>query len=201
MRSRRCSLALSFLVVTCVASAQVKSKTDAQMDGLAGPVKSVSSAITQSGVKWQQPGGPTLVAPIWCKDCEYDPDGTKTKSGELVEGKFFGEGIRLIRDANGQVTDRSSYNASTGELQRHEVMGPFGRTEQKVYIGAKLYSRSTFSYDQYGHLSEWLSFDAAGRSEGRTFTATDKEGTLTRRSVFGKNGELSCEQRSIPKQK
>lgn len=198
MRSLRCSLALSFLVVACVASAQVESKTDAQMDGLAGPVKSVSSAITRSGVKWQQPGGPTLVAPIWCKDCEYDPDGTKTKSGELVEGKFFGEGIRLIRDANGQVTDRFSYNASTGELQRHEVMGPFGRTEQKVYIGGKLHSRSTFSYDQYGHLSEWLSFDAAGRSEGRTFTVTDKEGIVTRRSVYGKNGELSDEQTFDP---
>lgn len=198
MRSSRRSLSLSFLVVTCVASAQVESKTDAQADGLAGPVKSVSSTITRSGVKWEQPGGPTLVEPIWCKDCEYDPDGTKTKSGQVVEGKFFGEFIQPIRDANGHVTARFSYSGSTGELQRHEVMGPFGHTEQIVYIGGKLHWRQTFSYDQYGHMTDWMTFDAVGKSEGRVFTVTDKEGIVTRRSVYGKNGELSDEQTFDP---
>lgn len=168
------------------------------MDGLAGPVKFVSSAITQSSVKWSQPGGPTLVTPIWCRDCEYEPDGTKTKSGQMVEGKFFGEIIQLVRDADGHVTDRYSYSASTGELQRHDVMGQFGRTEQKVYIGGKLRFRSTFSYDQYGHLSDWPSFDAAGNSEGRVLTATAKDGTVTRTSAYGKSGELSYEQTFDP---
>ena len=77
-------------------------------------------------------------------------------------------------------------------------MGPFGMTEQKVYIEGKLRFRSSFSYDQYGHQSEWLSFDAKGKSEGRTSTATDKEGIVTRRSDYGKNGELSDEQTFDP---
>jgi hypothetical protein len=124
------------------------------MDGLAGPIKSVSSAITQSGVKWQQPDGPLLVAPVWCMDCEYGPDEAKTKSGQLVEGKFYGE-VVPAGSRRERTRDRSLwYSASTGELQRHEVMGLFGRTEQKVYIGGKLRFRSTFSSDQYGHLLE-----------------------------------------------
>ncbi len=198
MRFVRCSFVQSVVLVAFISSVQGQSKTDAQMDGLAGPVRSVSCAITTSGVKWQQPAGPTLVAPIWCKDCEYDPDGTKTKSGQLVEGNFFGEVIRLVRDASGHVTDRFSYSASTGDLQRHEVMGPFGHTEQTIYIGGKIYWRQTFSYDRYGRLMDWRTVDAAGKSEGRTLTVTDKEGTVTRESVYGKNGELSYEQTLDP---
>jgi hypothetical protein len=198
MRPHLCSFVLSAVLVASIASAQEQNKTDVEMDWLNGPVKSVSSAIARSDVKWQQPGGPTLVAPIWCRDCEYDPDGTKTKAGQFVEGKFFGEVIRLIRDADGHVTDRFSYSTSTGELQRHDVMAPFGKTEQKTYIGGKLRYRSTFSYDENGHLSEWLSFDRAGNLEGRTSLATNKEGTVTRRSVYGKNGLLSYEQRYDP---
>src|SRR5258708_23340703 len=194
MRSLRYCFASTLLILVLIAPVQGQSKTDAEMDGLAGPVQSVSSAITQSGVKWQQPDGPTLVLPIWCKDCEYGPDGTKTKSGQLVEGKFFGEIIRLVRDTNGLVTDRYSYSASTGDLQRHDVMGPLGKTEQRVYIGGKLIGRSTFLYDQYGHLSERLDFDAAGKSVDRCLTVSVKDGTVTHESTYGRNGELSYEQ-------
>lgn len=197
MRSCRWSFALSAVLLALVPSAQSQSKTDAEMDGLAGPVKSVSSASTRSGVNWQQPEGPIVVAPIWCRDCEYDRDGTKTKSGEVVEGKFFGEVVRLIRNANGDVTDRYAYGLS-GDLQRHEVMGPVGRTEVQSYIGGQLRSRSTFSYDQFGHVSEWRNFDASGKSKGYTLTVTDKDGTVTRRSVYEKSGELSYEQTFDP---
>jgi hypothetical protein len=195
MRSRRCSLALLVVVVTFIVSAQ--SQTDAQMDGLDGPVKSVSSAVTRSDAKWQQPSGPLMVAPIWCRDCEYDPDGTRTKSGQLVEGKFFGEVVRLIRNAKGDVTDRYAYGPS-GDLQRHEVMGPFGKTELVVYVGGRLYGRQTFAYDEYGHVRDWVGFDAAGKSDGRTMTVTNKDGTVTRRSVYDKSGELSYEQTFDP---
>ena len=201
MCSPRRYLGVSAVFAVLLSSVQAQSKTEAQMDGLSGPVKSVSSSTTQSGVRWQQPGGPTMVTPIWCRDCEYNPDGTKTKSGQVAEGKFFGEFIRLVRDADGHVTDRYSYSSSTGELQRHDVMGPFGKTEQRVYIGGKLRYRSTFSYDQYGHLSDWRSFDGAGKSEGDVLTVTDKEGTLLRKSAYGKNGGLSYEQTFDPETK
>jgi hypothetical protein len=198
MRFLQCSLMLSALFAVFVPLPQAQSATDTQLDGLAGPGKSVSSAITESGVKWQQPSGPALVVPLWCKDCEYDADGTKIRSGQMVEGRFYGEAIRLVRDGDGRVRDRYSYGSPTGDLQRHEVMGQFGKTDLEFYIGGKLRFRQTFSYDQYGHLSDWLTFDAAGKAEGRTLTVTGKDGTVTRRSVYGKSGELSYEQTFDP---
>ena len=183
-----CGVALLFLTSAFLGA---QTKTDAQNDGFAGPIRSVASLAEKYGVKWQQPGGPTMVAPMWCQDCEYDPDGTKTKSGQIVEGKFFGQTIRLIRDANGNVTDRYSYDAM---WQRHDVMGPYGKTEQEVYLKGKLFSRSTFSYDQYGHMREGLDFDAAGKSDGRTVRVTDKDGTLLRHSTYDQNNELTWEQ-------
>lgn len=124
MRSLGCSFTLIFIpVISTVLLAQAK--TDAQMDGFAGSIRSVASAAATYGVRWQQPGGPTLVVPMWCRDCEYAPDGTKTKSGQMVDGKFFGETIRLVRDANGNLTDRYSFSSTPGELHRHDVMGPY----------------------------------------------------------------------------
>jgi len=109
---------------------RAQTKTDAQMDGCSGPVKSVSSAVTETSARRQQPGGPTLVAPLWCRDCEYDADGFETKSGQMIEGKFFGETLRLVRDACGHLTERYAYVFPSGELQRHDAMGPFGKIKQ-----------------------------------------------------------------------
>jgi len=194
----RCSF---IFVLAALNFAAGQAKTDAQMDGFSGPVRSVSSAVTRTSVKWQQPSGPTLVSPLWCKDCEYDPDGSKTKSGDLMEGKFYGETIRLIRDADGHVTERYSYNAASGELQRHDVMGPFGKIEQKVYVKGKLAFRATYAYDQYGYLSETASSDAAGNSEGRTVFVNAKDGSRVRESTYGGNGQLSWEHIDDPEAK
>src|SRR4051794_24524110 len=106
MRCQRCIPALILLGTSLITSAQQRNQTDAQRDGFAGPVKSVSSHVTQTGIKWDQPGGPTLLIPVWCKQCEYDSDGTKTKSGDLVDGIFAGSTIRLVRNGDGQVTER-----------------------------------------------------------------------------------------------
>lgn len=197
MRSLRCSFTL-LLLASWIPCAQAQSKTDAQVDGLSGPVKSVSSHSTYSDVKWQQPQGPTLVAPAWCRDCEYDQDGSKTKSGQVVDGKFYGERIRLVRDSNGNVTDRYWKNASTGEVCRHDVMGPFGMTEQKVYVREKLQFRSTFTYDPRGNVTEWHTFDSTGMSDGYTATKSAQDGTLQRRSTYGRDGNLSYEQTFDP---
>src|SRR5215472_11920567 len=107
---------------TCLAAAQQQNLTDAQLNGFAGPVRSVSTIVTKSEIEWKQPGGPALVMPPLCPDCEYDPDGTRTASGVMVEGKLMGEKIRLVRDAEGHVIERFATDAATGELQSHEVM-------------------------------------------------------------------------------
>ena len=99
-------LSLSLFLFGSLASAQADRKTDAQLDDLFGPVKTVSTVVSMAQVKWQQPGGPTLVLPVWCRDCSYDSDGTKTISGQIANGEFSGELIDIRRDGDGRVTDR-----------------------------------------------------------------------------------------------
>ena len=197
MRIFRCSFTLLLLTIW-VPFTQAQNKTDVQLDELSGPVRSVSSTVTQPDVKWQQPAGPTLVPPILCRDCEYGPDGSRTKSGQVMDGNFYGERIRLVRDSNGNVTDRYAYSSSTGELNRHDVMGPYGKTEQDAYVAGKLRFRSTFAYDPYGNLTEWRSFDAADASESYTLTSSTKDGTLLKSSTYAKDGNISYEQTYDP---
>lgn len=198
MRILWCSFT-PLLLTIWVPFTQAQTKTDVQLDGLSGPVRSVSSTVTQAGdEKWQQPSGPTLVEPIYCRNCEYDPDGSKTMSGQMMDGKFYGELIQLVRDGGGGVTDRYAYSASTGELERHDVMGPYGKTKQIAYTAGKLRFRSTFAYDAYGNLTEWRSFNAAGGSEGYTLTSSTKDGTLLKTSTYAKDGTLSYEQANDP---
>lgn len=103
--------------------------TDAWRKDLAGPVKTVSATANRTEVTWQQPGGPTLLFPIACWECEFDPKGNQTKSGQIFEGRFQGEIIRLGFDALGNVMERFAEDTSTFELVRHEVIGPFGATQ------------------------------------------------------------------------
>jgi len=200
MRSLHYLLSASFLF-TLATHAKELNRTDAQGDDLAGPVKSISSNVVRSSVRWQQPGGPTLLIPIWCRDCDYDRDGSRTKSGQVVEGKFVGQVIRAVRDGNGQVTDRLAFNASTGQIDRHEVIGPFGKTVEIDYIDGKVHWRQTYSYDQYGNMSEWLSFDGTGKQEGRVLTNSEQDGTLREKSVWGEDGQLSYRQTFDPETK
>ena len=73
---------------------------------------------------WNQPGGPALIIPVWCHECEFDPNGNRTKFGQIFDGRFQGESIHLVVDGQGQVTERTVEDASTGETIRREVAGP-----------------------------------------------------------------------------
>ena len=198
MRSLWYVFVLFLVVRASAASTQAQNPTDAQHDELAGPVKSVSTSIAVSGIQWRQPGGPSLVTPVWCRECEYDYDGSRTKSGQTVDGIFRGETIGLVRDANGHVVDRLFTDAVTGQLESHDVMGPFGRTEQTNYVRGKADVRQTFGYDQYGHFSDLITFDAAGNQQAHLHIGAEKDGTITERWARGKNGQLDWEQTFDP---
>jgi len=186
------------LFIASVALAQQPVPTNAQSDDLSGEVKSVSTSSAYSGIPWVQPAGPTLVTPIWCRDCEYDYDGTKTKSGQAVDGVFHGETIRLGRGADGRVTDRIATDVASGQLERHDVMGAFGKTAQTFYAGGKLSSWQTVLYDQHGNFSDLLSFDAEGNQQSHLLISTDKHREITERSAWGKNGQLDWQQTFDP---
>ena len=81
MRLLFCVFVLPVVVGVFVFSAQGQNPTDAQRDELAGPVKSVLTSTNYSHIQWGKPDGPSLVTPVWCRDCEYSPDGFRTKEG------------------------------------------------------------------------------------------------------------------------
>jgi hypothetical protein len=191
MRSFRFVLPQFLFLIAAAGWGQQEPVTDAQRDGFLGPVKSVSTTVSNLGVKWQQPGGPTLVMPIWCRDCEYDPDGAKTKSGQVTsDGRFAGETILLDRDGSGHVTGQHFVSALTGEVSREVSVGPYGRTEETDTINGKVRYRQIIGYDQNGHMSDWLTLNSDGNQESETRTVTAKDGTVTERSVWEKDGQL-----------
>ena len=197
MRSSRMVVLLSLVVFAPLGLAENGSRTEAQQDGLLGAVKSVSTIVASSDVPWQQPGGPTLVVPVFCRDCEYSADGYRTKSGEVVDGKFIGDIRALTRDGNGRVTDVNVTNAANGELYRHMVMGPFGKTEETLYQNGKLSGASTFRYDTSGHMTDWISRDGAGAQIGRTLESWTKD-VVTEQTVWGKEQQIQMRETYDP---
>ncbi len=193
MRTLPCVLSMSLLLAAYAAPAQEERHTEAQQDGLLGPVKSVATTITRSPVKWAQPGGPALVLLASCRYCAYDPDGTRIKFGQIVDGNFSGDLISLRSDGDGNVTGRSVTSTFTGQVVRVEVDGPFGKTQETDYIQTpdNTYFQQIISYDQYGHMHDWLSLDSNGKQLSHTVTNRLKDGTLTEQSTWDKNGELS----------
>jgi len=200
LRKLLCVLPSLLFLVTFSASAQEERHTDARQDGLLGPVRSVHAIETRLPGKWQQPGGLGLMSPVRCRDCTYDPDGTKTSSGQIVNGEFHGNLTELRRDGNGNVTDRVVTEAITGKVIRHEVMGPYGKTAETDFdtTTGNVGWQQTFAYDQFGYMQDWLSLDGDGKQESHVVTSRLKDGTVTQQSVWGKNGQLSYQQTYDP---
>jgi hypothetical protein len=192
------SCALSLILVVAAGNAWAQKdgpRTDALQDGFLGPIKTVATVITRSPVKWEQPDGPTMVMPVWCQECAYDEDGTRTTSGQFQDGKFLGKFMTLRRDASGRVIDRVSTDVATGQIEHHEVLGPYGRTEETDFDPkGKIQAVQTFTYDQYGHLHDWLSVDGEGRQLSHTLHRTQKDGTLIEESAWDKTDELTWQQ-------
>jgi hypothetical protein len=124
-------------------------------------------------------------------DCEYDKGGYKIKSGQVVDGAFVGETSRIKRDEGGREVERLVFDATTGRLNRREALGPFGKTDETDYINGMTNWRKTYSYDQSGHLTEWISYDGTGQQQGRILTRRNPDGIMTEESSWGKDGELS----------
>jgi hypothetical protein len=144
--------------------AQQKKLTDAEIDGLVGPVKWVSTLARRTDVNFQQPGGPTLVIPLWCVQCEFDNQGNETKSGQTVDGTFQGQITRFVRDPEGHVLERFVTDATTGKLSRHEIDEPSRKIDEYYAVDGKLDSKSIVSFDRNGNISDRLTLDAAGNT-------------------------------------
>jgi hypothetical protein len=162
--------------------------------GFAGAVQTVSMVTNRTELVWDEPG---LVDSISCFECDFDRDGNLTKSGRIIEGTFRGELIHLLRDGQGRVIERIVQDPVTEEVVRHEFDGPFGKTEELVYGNGELQTRILFTYDAYGHMSNWLTLDPAGNQTGRVQINSDKDGNYREQWNWGKEGEFGVHTRQM----
>src|SRR5215469_3646859 len=180
MRYLRRTLILSLLIGSATfLPAQEPNPTGAQRMDLAGRIKAVSTTASRTDVPWQQPAGPSLIVPMFCWECEFDPKGNQTRSARRFNGGFLGEIIQLVVYGQGHITERVAEDASTGYMVRHEFVGPFGKTEQSSYKGGELQYRVPLSYDEYAHATELRRLHAAGNRLDRKVVNTDKDGNDT----------------------
>ena len=187
MRSSRLVVLGSLVIFAPLGLAQKDS--EAQKDGLAGRVKSVATIVDRSKIEWQQRGGPTLVFPLVCRDCEYSPEGYRTRSGQIADGKFLGENLALKRDGTGLITEIVGTDAASGEVFRDALLGPFGKKEETFYRDGKVTLRNSFRYDANGRVTEWLSQDSTGAQTDRIVTAWGKT-DWTERTAWGTEQQL-----------
>src|SRR5579863_1999841 len=187
IRSSRLVVLGSLVAFAPLALAQKEMRTEAQQDGFAGRVKSVATIAEMTNVQWRQPDGPTLVFPVFCRDCEYSPDGYRTKSGQILQGKFRGENLTLQRDGAGHVTEIVGTNTATGEVSRDVMIGPFGKTQETFYQNGKVSGQNSIRYDANGRVIERLAMDAAGAQVDRTSTTWGKDDWIARTAESAKD--------------
>jgi hypothetical protein len=183
-------LLLVFALCRAPLAAQTPKRTDAERMGFAGAVQTVSMVTDRSDLVWDEPDGPALVDSTSCFECEFDRDGNQIKSGRIIDGTFYGEVLHLLRDGQGHVIERIAENPSTRGVVRHEFDGPFGKTEELTYGNGELQNRVLVTYDGYGHMSESLTLDSAGKQTNRTQVSTDKDGNYSEQWNWGKEGEF-----------
>jgi hypothetical protein len=183
-------LAFSVFVSAMVVCAQQAKETNATQDYLLGQVKSIRTTTNRSAVQFVQPGGPTLYWPITCYDCDYEPDGTRIRQAQTVDGKALGNSSTLERDPEGHIVKRTFFDLTNGQMYHEDEFGPFGVTKQTEYRGEKGPVHGITTYDEFGHPVDAISYDSDGIESGRTHSVRTKDGTLVRESQFGPNGLL-----------
>ncbi len=61
-----------------------------------GPIRSVSTREERTQIEWHQPDGPTVALPAGCPECEYDREGNRIKTGQIIDGEFRGDVVRFL---------------------------------------------------------------------------------------------------------
>lgn len=190
MKPPRYAVWVTPLLVAALANAQHTRKTEAQIDGLTGPVSSVSTSVDIHQPDVVQPDGPTIFEPIFCQECAYDTDGTRTRLGRMYKGQFTGELFTLEKDASGRITEESGHDANTGELESHRLKEPFGITEEDLYFGGKLGTRKIVRRDTEGNEISAQTFDDKGDLVREIESHWDSDGNLIEEKASHKDGSL-----------
>ena len=168
---------------------QKPSQTEAEDDGLLGPVESAITDVHNYGPDFTQPEGPAIVYPPGFKALEFDREGMRTQAGEILpNGKFFGEIMQNDRDKDGRITHRVYTDFASGKLSHEDWYGPNGPVRSDVYIDGVLFQRARLSYDASGRVVTRIIEDGKGTPvESRVIQMTSN-GQVARESTVGKGG-------------
>lgn len=177
---------LLMLVGTGMSATAKKPKTEAEQDGLIGPVHSV--VMIKQKVMFKLPTSTAWLLPyIHFGDVEYDTRGYRTKMGAMdEEGEFLGMAYQFKYDSSGHVIEKTTILLPSPEIVQHDVYGPFGLVESTSISSGKPGSARRMSYDQQGNVLEDLILDNEGKPLQRTQYRRNSDGAWTERTVWVK---------------
>jgi hypothetical protein len=185
-----CVLGLLALLCALPLFASSRKKfSDAESDGLLGPVKSVSttSEIVSS---------PPVLYHSWlnfgsvsCRVCVYDDEGRRVMRGQDWGEGFSGETTRFVSDGSGDISEQIVENEK-GEIVRQTMTGPFGPTEITTYRQTGPPFRNTFHYDENGQMTETSSIDPNGTLTGNSRFRRDAGGRIIEAWNFAENNRF-----------
>jgi hypothetical protein len=186
MKTGPASAALAILLLAPSVNAAEPKNTDARSDGLFGPIRGVSTSQETQQLDWKQKDAKAWVLEISCWECEYDREGNRIKSGQILDGEFRGPVTRIVRDETGRVIERIEENYK-GEVVRRDVLGPHGITEQVSYENGIPNSDATWSYDASGHVTQFFRYDQVGAVIESSFSTVDPGGNNKEQWDYGHN--------------
>jgi hypothetical protein len=119
-----------------------------------------------------QPGGPTIIYPLFCINCEFD------RNGNQVGSTTGNQRQRTIRDAQGRVEEQTGENEN-GEVIWREVRtyGP-DRMHSEDYRNGNLFRTAEFTYDDRGNMVESSTYLPDGQLESHSWNKYDERGNL-----------------------
>lgn len=182
----RCSFLVLLMLAALSSAAQTDRRPQREIDGLAGPVRSVSTREEKAPIKLERLDGFGVPLPGGCLECEYDKDGHRTKSGQILNSQFHGHSTRFLRDATGIVIEAIEENQN-GERTHRKLIGPFGPLEEQFFWAGGWRTTMINRYDQRGNLVEWTAFNPDGTVSSSMNATFDEAGMVTEQWLRGPN--------------
>jgi len=185
MRTMRFLLPLLTAAGALMAPAQQTHETEAQQDGLSGPVRTVSMHAERSQLQlvgleaWAIQAVPTGLI-------EYDRDGNRTEDGQPLDpnGVFQGQTMQFVRDGNGRVIERTVSMVPPAVIIEHDTYGPFGLLQSVNFSNGKPAMLHTISYDAHGNVLQDESLDGDQKPITRTLYRRREDGKWTERTLW-----------------
>ena len=180
---------LAVLFSTSANGASEPKSTEARSEGLLGPVRSVSAKQELQQIDWGQKDAKAGIIGVSCYECEFDVSGNRIRSGQILDGVFNGDVIRIIYDETGKIKEKIHID-SNSEVKIREVWGPHGVIEQIGYENGQPILQFTANYDANGHMAESRSYDGGGMVTASRFCTSDVSGENREEWDYGPDGSF-----------